>query len=244
MTAEHQPDDLFTLWIYLSTSPLLGLTITLAAYLIGMSIYTRTNKNPLFNPVLIAVLLLVTLLWITDTPYSAYFEGAQFIHFLLGPATVALAVPLYRNIQLVKRSITAILVAILAGSATASLSAVAIGWLLGATEETLLSLAPKSVTTPIAMGISDSLGGLPSLTAVLVILTGISGAMFATGTLNLLRIRDWRARGLAIGVAAHGIGTARALGINPVAGAFASLAMGLNGLATAILLPVAVRLLM
>jgi putative effector of murein hydrolase len=135
-------------------------------------------------------------------------------------------------------------VALVVGSATASLSAVGIAWLLGATGSTLASLTPKSVTTPIAMGIADSIGGLPSLTAVLVILTGIIGAVLATWTLDALRIRDWRARGFATGVAAHGMGTARALQLNEVAGAFSSLAMGLNAVATAILLPLAIRLLM
>jgi len=129
------------------------------------------------------------------------------------------------------------MVSVIAGSATAAASAVAIARALGASRETLLSLAPKSVTTPIAMGIAEQIGGLPSLTAVLVILTGMTGAMLGTWTLNLLRIGDWRARGLAVGVAAHGIGTARAILVHPVAGAFAGLAMGLNGVATALLLP-------
>ncbi|MDX1710574.1 MAG: LrgB family protein, partial [Rhodovibrionaceae bacterium] len=132
--------------------------------------------------------------------------------------------------------------ALLVGTVTAAGTAVGTAWLLGASEATLKSLAPKSVTTPIAMGVTEEIGGLPSLTAVLVILTGILGAVLATWTLNALRIRDWRARGFAIGVAAHGIGTARAFQVNEVAGAFSSLAMGLNGLATAILLPLLIRL--
>ena len=188
------------------------------------------------------MLLLVGLLVVTDTSYRTYFDGAQFVHFLLGPATVALAVPLYRNVRALRRTLLPLLVALVGGAATSVGSAIGIGWLLGATEETLLSLAPKSVTTPIAMGVSEAIGGLPSLTAVLVILTGILGAVLATGTLNLLRIRDWRARGFAIGLSAHGIGTARALQINEVAGAFSSLAMGLNGLATALLVPLLLRL--
>lgn len=234
--------DLYEIWVYLSTSPLLFLTLTLAAYLIGDWIYRRAGLSPWANPVLIAVLLLVALLLATGTPYRTYFDGAQFVHFLLGPATVALAVPLYRNLRALRRTLLPLLVALVGGAATAVGSAIGIGWLLGATRETLLSLAPKSVTTPIAMGVSEAIGGLPSLTAVLVILTGILGAVLATGTLNLLRIRDWRARGFAIGIAAHGIGTARALQINEVAGAFSSLAMGLNGLATALLVPLLLRL--
>lgn len=238
------PASLWQIWVYLSTNPLLGLTLTLVAYQIGLWIYRKTNLNPLANPVLIAVVLLVALITGTGTDYAKYFDGAQFVHFLLGPATVALAVPLYRNFQAVRRSALAILIAVIVGSMTATISAVGIAWMMGATRETILSLAPKSVTTPIAMGIAEQLGGLPPLTAVFVILTGILGAVFATWTLNLVRVRDWRARGLAIGVAAHGIGTARALTVNEVAGAFASLAMGLNGLATAILLPLLFRLLM
>ncbi len=231
------------IWVYLAQTPLLGLTVTLVAYQCGVWIYRRLGLNPLANPVLWAVLALVGLLWLTGTDYRTYFEGAQFVHFLLGPATVALAVPLYENFRQVRRTAVPLVVALIAGSATASASAIGIGWILGATRETLLSLAPKSVTTPIAMGIAEKTGGLPSLTAVLVILTGILGAVLATWTLNLLRIRDWRVRGFAIGVAAHGIGTARAFQVNEVAGAFASLAMGLNGLATAVLLPLLITLL-
>lgn len=229
--------EFYRIWVYLSTTPLLGLTVTLTAYLIGQAIYRRVKLHPLANPVLIAVILLVLLLRVTKTDYQTYFDGAQFVHFLLGPATVALAVPLYRHFRHVRRSAAAILLSVVAGSLSAALTAVAVGWMFGATRDTLLSLAPKSVTTPIAMGIAEQIGGVPSLTAVFVILTGIIGAMLATGTLNGLGIRDWRARGLATGVAAHGIGTARAFQVNEVAGAFASLALGLNGLATAFLLP-------
>lgn len=233
--------DFSQIWVYLSTSPLLALTLTLIAYQIGLWIYRRGKMNPLLNPVLIAVLMLVSLLLATGTDYPTYFSGAQFVHFLLGPATVALAIPLYRQFQQVRKSAKAMLLAIVAGSLTASASAVGIAWLLGASERTLRSLAPKSVTTPVAMGISEQLGGLPSLTAVAVILTGIIGAMLATSTLNLLRIKDWRIRGFATGVAAHGIGTARAIQVNEVAGAFSGLAMGLNALATAILIPLLYR---
>jgi len=236
-------DGLYQIWVYLSTTPLLGLTVTLVAYQTGMWIYTRAGLHPLLNPVLIAVVLLVGLLMVTGTEYRTYFDGAQFVHFMLGPATVALAVPLYQQFQKVRRSFALILVAVLSGSATAALSAIGVAWALGASRETLLSLAPKSVTAPIAMGIAEATGGVPSLTAVLVILTGILGAVLGTWTLNALRIKDWRARGLAMGTASHGIGTARALQVNEVAGAFASLAMGLNGLATAILLPLILGLI-
>jgi len=235
--------DIQSIWVYLSASPLLSLTMTLLAYKGGLWLHQRCNYNALVNPVLIAVTVLVGLLALTETDYSTYFEGAQFVHFLLGPATVALAIPLYRQVQQVRKSLLAILVAVTCGSFAAVASAVGIGWILGASEQTLLSLAPKSVTTPVAMGISEQLGGLPSLTAAAVILTGIIGAMTGTGLLKILRIEDSRASGLAIGVASHGIGTARALQINEVAGAFSGLAMGLNALATALLIPILIKLL-
>lgn len=229
-------------WVYLSSSPLLHLTLTLLAYVGANKFFHKLKLNPLANPVLISVMLLVGLLLLTNTSYQTYFEGAQFVHFLLGPATVALAIPLYRQFERIKKSVSAIVVSVLFGSFTAVLSAVAIAWLLGAQNVSVISLAPKSITAPVAMGVSEKLGGLPSLTAVLVILTGICGATLGPVVLNVLKITDWSARGLAIGVASHGIGTARALQINETAGAFAGLAMGLNALATAVLLPLVWRL--
>ncbi|MBK0400037.1 LrgB family protein [Limibaculum sp. M0105] len=229
-------------WVYLAREPLVHLTLTLAAFQLGSWIYRRGGMNPLLNPVLIAVALTVGGLVLTGTSYDAYFEGAQFVHFLLGPATVALAIPLYRQVEKVRRSALALGASIVAGALAASASAVGIAWSLGASRDALISVAPKSVTAPVAMGITESLGGLPSLTAVLVILTGIVGAMLGPWVLTLVGVRDWRARGLAIGTASHGIGTARALQVNEVAGAFAGLAMGLNALATALLLPLLARI--
>lgn len=230
-------DPLAEIWVYLSASPLAALTLTLVAYQVGLALSRRVGGHPLANPVLIAVALISGLLLASGTDYAVYFDGAQFVHFLLGPATVALALPLYRQLATVRRSALAIGVSLLAGSLCAIVSAVGIAWAMGAGAQTLASLAPKSVTAPVAMGIAEALGGLPSLTAVLVILTGILGAALGPLLLDLLRVRDWRARGFAIGVAAHGIGTARALQVNETAGAFAGLAMGLNAIATAILLP-------
>lgn len=227
-------------WVYLSASPLLGLTITLVAYQGAYWIYKRANFHPLLNPVAIAIAVLVTLLKLTGTPYQTYFDGAQFVHFLLGPATVALAIPLYAQLDKLKAAWLPLAGALLVGSATAIASAVGIAWLLGADATTLVSIAPKSVTTPIAMGISEKLGGLPSLTAVLVVSTGILGAVLAKYVLDALRIRDHSVRGFAVGLAAHGIGTARAFQVSEEAGAFAGLAMGLNGLATSVLFPLLV----
>ncbi|MEL6209049.1 MAG: LrgB family protein [Pseudomonadota bacterium] len=238
------PDILRDVWVYLARDPLLHLTLTLAAFQVGSWIYRRMGLNPLANPVLIAVLLVVAALAVTDTGYERYFEGAQFVHFLLGPATVALAIPLYRQLARLRGSGPAILASILAGSVCASATAVGTAWLMGAGRDTLVALAPKSVTAPVAMGITEALGGLPSLTAVLVILTGILGAMLGPPLLTALGVKDWAARGLAMGTASHGIGTARALQVNEVAGAFAGLAMGLNALATAALLPLLAKLVL
>ncbi|MGB8435049.1 MAG: LrgB family protein [Burkholderiales bacterium] len=233
---------LVDVWVYLSASPLLGLTITLVAYQGAFWIYRRANFHPLLNPVAVAIAVLVTLLKLTDTPYQAYFDGAQFVHFLLGPATVALAIPLYAQLDKLKAAWLPLAGALLVGSATAIASAVGIAWLLGADPTILVSIAPKSVTTPIAMGISEKLGGLPSLTAVLVVSTGILGAVMAKYVLDALRIRDHSVRGFSVGLAAHGIGTARAFQVSEEAGAFAGLAMGLNGLATSVLFPALVWL--
>jgi len=190
------------------------------------------------NPVLLSVLALVLVLVITDTPYSVYFEGAKFVHFMLGPATVALAIPLYRQWSSLKRHPIALTVSLLTGSLTAVLSAIFIAKLGGVSDQALISIAPKSVTTPVAMGISETLGGLPSLTAVVVILTGILGASFGPWLLDKLNITNPMAQGLAMGTASHGIGTGRAIYMGDVAAAFSGLAMGLNGLATTIFLPV------
>jgi predicted murein hydrolase (TIGR00659 family) len=231
------------LWVFLSASPLLWLTVTLVAYQAAYWMYVKAGLHPLLNPVAWSIALLVLLLELTSTSYQTYFDGAQFVHFLLGPATVALAVPLYAQLSKLRALWLPLLGALLVGSVTAMLSAVAIAWLLGASHTTLLSLLPKSVTAAIAMGISEKIGALPSLTAVFVVMTGILGAVMARYVLNFLRITDHSVRGFALGIAAHGIGTARAFQVNEEAGAFAGLAMGLNGLATALLVPVVMKLM-
>ena len=232
----------YGLWVYLSTTPLFWLTVTLIAYLIGDRAAHLCRRHPLVNPVVIAVVIVGGLLVSSGTSYGAYFAGAQFIHFLLGPATVALAVPLYRNRRRVRDNLVPLLAAALAGSVCASASALAIAAALGAPHDILMSLAPKSVTTAVAMAISERLGGLPSLTAALVILTGIIGALIVTPMMNALGIRDYAARGFAAGLASHGLGTARAFSVNSLAGTFAGIAMGLNAVMTAVLAPLVVRL--
>jgi predicted murein hydrolase (TIGR00659 family) len=225
------------IWVYLAATPLLGLTITLVAYLGAYWVYERSGFNPLLNPVALAIIALVAALTATGTQYQTYFDGAQFVHFLLGPATVALAVPLFAQLDRVRQLFIPLAGALIVGSVTAIVSAVVIAWALGVSESSLLSLAPKSVTAPIAMGISEKIGGVPSLTAVLVVATGVSGAVMAKYVLDALRIRDHGVRGFAVGIASHGIGTARAFQVSEQAGAFAGLGMGLNGVATAILMP-------
>ncbi len=231
------------IWVYLAASPLLWLTVTLVVYLTGHWLFRRSGGRAWFNPVALAMALLAAILLVTGTPYATYFQGAQFIHFLLGPATVALAVPLYLHWSRVRQLFLPIVIGLLVGSLTAIVSAIGLAWLLGGSPRTLLSLVPKSVTTPVAMGIAEKIGGIPSLTAVIVILTGVVGAVAAPALLDWLRIRDDAVKGFAIGVAAHGIGTARALQISSMAGAFAGLAIGLNALLTVLLAPLIVRLL-
>ena len=199
--------------------------MTVVAYVIADWISARSGRNPLVNPVVIAIALVGTLLVGTGTTYRTYFDGAQFVHFLLGPATVALAIPLVLHFGTVRRMLLPMVAALFAGAVTAIVSAVGIAALLGAPREVLIALAPKSVTAAIAMAISRELGGEPALTAVLVIITGILGAILVTPLFNALKIRAWEARGFAVGLASHGIGTARAFQVNPVAGLFAGLAM-------------------
>lgn len=229
------------IWTYLAQEPLLWLTVTLVAYAVGDALFKAAGKRPYVNPVLIAVVLLASLLWIAGVQYGTYFEGAKFVHFMLGPATVALAAPLYANLGKIKASAIPMIGALIAGSVTAIISALGVAYAMGVRGEVLLSLAPKSVTAPVALGVSEAIGGSPTLTAVLVILTGIMGAVMATPLLNLLGIKNWQARGFAVGVASHGIGTARAFQVNETAGAFAGIGMGMNAVLTAIIAPIIVR---
>ncbi|WBU63001.1 LrgB family protein [Paracoccus aerodenitrificans] len=225
------------IWSYLASQPLLWLTATLAAYWVGDALFRLAGRNSVANPVLIAVIILATVIMLSGTSYQTYFEGAQFVHFMLGPATVCLALPLYDNLKRVRRALLPVIASLVVGSVTAIVSALAIGELFGLNEVLLASLAPKSTTAPVAIGIAERIGGQPTLTAALVLLTGIFGAIVVTPLLNALKVRDWRARGFAIGVAAHGIGTARAFQVNETAGAFAGIGMGLNAVLTAIIAP-------
>ena len=230
--------EFLELWVFLEATPLLWLTVTVVAYALGDSLSKAVKRHPLANPVIIAAGLVAVVLVATSTSYTTYFSGAQFVHFMLGPATVSLAIPLVTNWPEVRRHAIAIMVALVAGAATAISSVYAMALLFGLNAELVWSLVPKSVTTPIAMGIAVEFGGIASLTAVFVIATGILGAVMVTPLMNAMRIKEPAARGFAVGLAAHGIGTARAFQVNPVAGLFAGIAMALNGLVTALLVPI------
>lgn len=227
----------FDLWVYLSSTPLLWLTVTLLVWIAADRIALASGRNPAVNPVLISIIGLGAILLLTGTSFATYFQGAQFVHFLLGPAIVAIAVPLYRNLDKVKANILPMAAALVAGSVTAAVSALAVAALFGVPDNVLASLAPKSVTAGVAMGIAEQFGGQPALTAVLVITTGLIGAIIVTPLMNALGLKDYAARGFAAGLSAHGIGTARAFVVDEVAGTFAGIAMALNAVMTALILP-------
>lgn len=233
---------LFTLWADLGHASLLWLTLTLVAYGGAQWVYRRSARNPLLLPVCTAALGTILALQCTGTPYPVYFQGTTLISILVGPATVALAVPLFSQIGRLKQIWLPVTVALLVGSGAAIVSAVLLAWALGGSRETWMSLAPKSATMPIAMAVAEQLGGLAPLAACAVVLTGIAGTVMARPLLASMRIHDPAVCGFAIGLTAHAIGTARELQFNETAGAFAALAMGLNGVATALLVPLAMEL--
>ncbi|MCU0627331.1 MAG: LrgB family protein [Gemmatimonadaceae bacterium] len=242
MTPDTPPRDLFQLWVYLSSTPLFGLAATLIAYVIGLRLQRAARGHPLANPVLLAISVLAIVLQLTGIAYPRYFEGAQFVHFLLGPATVAFAVPLVTQLPTLVRLRWPLLVALAAGGIASGATAVLVAWLLGASDVTILSLVPKSITAPIAMGISEQIGGVPTLTAVFCIFTGILGASLSGALLTRLGIHDRVVRGFALGNAAHGIGAAQAFQEDTEAGAFAGLALALHGLIGAVAIPATVLL--
>ena len=228
------------IWVYLSGSPLLALILTLTAYQIGMLTYEKFNRNPLANPVAIAVLIVALAITAIDMPYRTYFEGAQFVHFLLGTATVSLAVPIFKGFRALAGRMLPLFLALIGGGVTSIVSAVGLARLLGADDAIIGGFYAKSVTAPIAMGVAERIGSSPTLTAVFAVSTGILGAVLGRFVFDFIGLRAWWQRGFAIGVAAHGIGTSRAFSVHPEAGTYASLAMGLHGILGAILIPACV----
>ena len=231
------PNHLALVWTYLGSTPLLWLTATIVAYVLAQALHERLNKHPLANPVLMSVALLIALLRASHTQYATYMQGAQFVHFLLGPAIVALAVPLHKQLPRLQRLFWPLAGGLLSGGLNAVVMTVAMSKLLGASVQTIASIAPRSSTTGIAIRLSEKIGGVPSLTAVLVVMTGITGAIIGPPIVRALRVGAQEIGGFAMGVASHGIGTARALQMSEEAGALAGLGMCLNGVLTAFILP-------
>jgi putative effector of murein hydrolase len=233
--------NIHEIWVYLSGSPLLALVLTLSAYQAGVMAYERSGRHPLANPVAIAVVLVAGAITAIDMAYATYFEGAQFVHFLLGTATVALAVPIHKGMQAIRGRALPLVLALIAGGATSIASAVGLAKLLGADAAIVGGLYAKSVTAPIAMGIAERVQVSPTLTAVFAVITGVLGAVLARFVLDAVGSKAWWQRGFALGVAAHGIGTSRAFSVHPEAGTYASLAMGLHGIVGALLIPLLFR---
>lgn len=238
--------DFVQLWVYLSATPLFGLTATVVVYVLAQAVYLRLQQAPWANPVLWSVTVLAGGLLATGVPYPSFFAGAQFIHFLLGPAVVALAWPLWLRRAELRQRWGRLLVAALAGGSVAAGSSLVLGKLFDLPQDVVLSLVPKSVTAPVAMGIAAQIGGIPALAAVFAVLTGLVGALFGKYLFAILRIptdtQGWAARGFALGTASHGIGAARAMQVDPDAGAYAGLALGLQVLLASLLMPLAFKL--
>ena len=234
-------DKLYKIWVYLQAESLFWITLTIGAYLVGDYLYKKSKLNPLVNPVAISILIVSSVLLLLDVSYDRYFEGAKFIHFMLGPATVALAIPIFEKRNLITKEIKPIIFSICLGISFAILITFYLGKFFGLSDEIILTMLPRNVTAPIAMGISELIGGIPSLTAIITIITGIIGASLGTFLLNIFKIKNMSARGFAFGLASHGIGTARAMSKNKTAGVFAALAMGLSGIATSVFVLIIIK---
>ena len=219
------------------STPLPGLLLTIGAYELARVLQRRAAGHPLVNPVALGALMIALVLALLHVDYTRYASSARFLSWLLGPATVALAVPLARELGRLSRMAWPVVASITLGVVTSVASTVAIAKLSGADVTLMRSLAPKSATTPIAMEVARQVGGAPELTAALVVCTGIIGAVLAPWLLDLLRVKDAAQRGIATGTAAHGIGTASLYRTSPAASAYSGLAMGLAGLITALVTP-------
>lgn len=224
-------------------SPLFLLTLSLLMFQCGRYLYERCNHFALLHPTLVGAILIAGLLPQLNINYQTYFEGNHFLLFWLGPTTVALAVPMYQQLHLIRKMALPIFITFSTGAIFAALSTVTLAWLMGANKLTLLSIAPKSVTTPIAMSIAEEVGGLASLAAGVVAITAVSTTCFSPYVFRLLKITDPKIWGFCLGITAHGMGTATAFEKNPTAGTFSSLAMCLTGAFSALLIPITVSLL-
>jgi len=221
----------------LINGPLLWVLLTLVAYLLALLLHKRFNGNPLLHPVLVSLSVIIVVLLVSGLSYAEYKEATEPLSFMLGPAIVALAIPLYNNLSRVKELLLPLLVAMAVGATTAMAVAVAIGYWGGLPDPVLIAIAPKSVTSPIAIEVAAKLGGFSSLAAGLVLVTGAMSCMLAPLVFKLLKLDDPAAKGFVLGVSGHAMGTAFAFQYGAVAGAFAGLAMGVTGAFTAFLLP-------
>jgi putative effector of murein hydrolase len=223
------------------TSPPALVLLTAGAWLAARALQRRLGDRALANPILVGVALIIAGLWALDLPYAPYAEANRPLGLLLGPAIVALAVPLYRQLQALRQIAAPVGLALLGGALLGISSAWGLGWLLNLPDPLLRSLAPRSATSAIAMGVAAETGGSVELAAALVLVSGILGGVVGPGLLRQLGLGDERLVGVALGLSAHGVGTARALQISELAGALAGLSMGLCGLLTALLVPLWLR---
>lgn len=222
---------------YFEASPLIWLVLTLWVWWCADRVAAALGRHPAVNPVLISVVVIMAVLDATGTPYATYLAGVQLIQFLIGPAIVAIAVPLFRNWSTVKQNALPILLALIAGCLTAITSVVMMGNAFALPRVITISLAPKSSTAGVAMAISQHLGGEPAMTAAFTVATSIVGAIAITSLARLLRIKDPATIGFAVGLGAHSVGTARAFQIDAIAGTFAGIALCLNAILTALIMP-------
>ncbi|MFA9373040.1 MAG: LrgB family protein [Poseidonibacter sp.] len=222
---------------YINSTPLTWLIVTLLSFKIGIIIYEKFNKHTLLQPIIIAYILIMSLIVLTETSFEEYFKSVEIIHFFLGPATVALALPLYNNLKYIKSLFVPIVVTLFVAGVFSILIAVVLLWIFGAELPTILSMTTKSITAPIAIITSEQIGAIPSLAVGFVLITGMIGALLGTIVFKLVKVKYETSKGFALGLVSHGIGTARAIEIGEKAAAFSALAMGLSGIFTAIFLP-------
>ena len=224
------------------SNPIILLAITFGIYYVARQIQKRTGWVVL-NPILITIVALIALLQLTGISYETYEQGGQYIEFWLKPAIVALGVPLYQNLGQIRRQLLPILMSQLVGCLVGLVSVTMIASALGASHEVIVSLAPKSVTTPIAMEVCKTSGGIPSLTAAIVVIVGLFGAVFGFKILEVWHVRNPFSQGISMGTAAHAVGTSRAMEKGEIYGAYSSLGLILNGVLTALLTPFVLKLL-
>ena len=220
--------------VFLSNSVFFGVFLSLAGYGVGLFM-KRKFKSALFNPLLIAIIIVMVVLKITGIQYKDYNEGAKYISYLLTPATVCLSIPLYKQISILKKNFKAVAAGIISGVLSSVGSVLIMSVLFGLTHEQYVTLLPKSITTAIGMGVSEELGGIVTITVAVIIVTGIIGNIIAELVCKLLHITEPVAVGIGIGSSAHAVGTARAFEIGETEGAMSSLSIAVSGLVTVIM---------